>query len=68
LECIIIDPGCSSPSEEEELTVYIKSKDLTPVAQIITHYHIDHVLGVKFIKKLTGLELQHILMGRFSGI
>lgn len=55
-ECIIIDPGCSNPSEEEELSDYIKSKSLIPKAQIITHYHIDHILGIKFVKDMYGIE------------
>ncbi len=54
-QCIIIDPGCSNPAEEEELFSFIKSKNLKPVAQIITHYHIDHILGIKFIKETYGI-------------
>lgn len=54
-ECILIDPACSKPSEEEELSKFIHSKNLTPVAQIATHYHIDHVLGMKFVKSKYGL-------------
>lgn len=54
-ECIIIDPGCSKPAEEEELVAYINKKALTPKAQVITHYHIDHVLGIKFVKDTYGI-------------
>ncbi len=53
-ECIIVDPGCSNHSEEEELSNYIKSKSLIPKAQIITHYHIDHILGIKYVKDTYG--------------
>lgn len=53
-ECIIIDPGCSNQSEEAELTNYINSKSLIPKAQIITHYHIDHILGIKYVRDTYG--------------
>lgn len=54
-ECVIIDPACSNPKEEKELEDYISEKGLTPVAQIITHYHIDHVLGIRFVKDKYGI-------------
>lgn len=55
-ECIIIDPGCSKPSEEEELERYITKNNLKPIAQIITHYHIDHILGINFVFNKYGIE------------
>ena len=48
-ECIIIDPGCYEPHEQEELTQFITSKNLNPVILALTHSHIDHVLGNQFI-------------------
>ena len=30
-ECVIIDPGCNTKEEEEELSNFIESKDLKPV-------------------------------------
>lgn len=44
-QCVIIDPGCHLPDEEEELTSYIKGAGLTPVMLLNTHCHIDHILG-----------------------
>jgi glyoxylase-like metal-dependent hydrolase (beta-lactamase superfamily II) len=55
-QCIIIDPACSKPAEEQELVNYIEKNNLTPVAQVITHYHIDHVLGISFIFNKYGIE------------
>ncbi len=49
-ECIIIDPGCSNPFEEEELKDFIEGKGLKPTKLVLTHAHIDHVLGCKFVK------------------
>lgn len=48
-ECIIIDPGCYTKEEEEEIEDSIRQKKLTPKYLINTHCHIDHVLGNKFI-------------------
>ncbi len=55
-ECIIIDPGNCKPSEDIQITDYISSKELKPVAQIITHYHIDHIMGIGFVRATYGLE------------
>lgn len=54
-ECMIIDPGCAKPSEQAELSEYITKKALTPVLQVITHYHIDHITGIRFIKDTYGI-------------
>lgn len=47
--CIIIDPGCYSGNEEQELIRFIEQNELTPIALLNTHAHIDHVLGNNFI-------------------
>ena len=49
-DCIIIDPGNSSEQENQGLVEFIKSNDLTPQKIVNTHCHIDHVLGVEFVK------------------
>ena len=47
--CIIVDPGMSNPSEQEELDAFISSKGLNVQRLLNTHGHIDHVLGNKYI-------------------
>lgn len=47
--CVIIDPGCYEKHEEKALTDFIESNGLTPVALLLTHAHIDHVLGCNFV-------------------
>jgi hydroxyacylglutathione hydrolase len=47
--CIIIDPGCYTSMEEQELVSFIHDNSLKPVALCNTHAHIDHVLGNSFI-------------------
>jgi glyoxylase-like metal-dependent hydrolase (beta-lactamase superfamily II) len=51
LESIVIDPGCSSSSEEEELIKFVEENSLKIKYLINTHCHIDHVLGNSLIKK-----------------
>ena len=50
-ECIIIDPGCYSPDEEQELANFIENNQLNPVMLVSTHSHIDHVLGNYYVCK-----------------
>jgi len=48
-DCAIIDCGCYSDSEEEELASFIAVNKLNPVLLLNTHCHLDHVFGNKFI-------------------
>lgn len=50
-ECLIIDPGCASEYERNELKDYINKNELKPVKLINTHCHIDHIIGNSFISK-----------------
>ena len=58
-ECVIIDPGCYSNEEQQELTNFIAENNLTPVKLLNTHCHIDHILGNNFVssKFNVGLEM-----------
>jgi glyoxylase-like metal-dependent hydrolase (beta-lactamase superfamily II) len=57
-ECVIIDPGCFSKEEHSALTRFIEENGLKPVHLLNTHYHIDHVLGNKFIKNHYNLPVE----------
>jgi hydroxyacylglutathione hydrolase len=48
-ECLIIDPGCYSPDEQNKLCSYIDENQLKPVAVLNTHCHFDHIFGVEFL-------------------
>ena len=48
-ECVIIDPGCYTDVEKEEISSYISANDLKPVKLLLTHAHIDHVLGNNYL-------------------
>ena len=56
-ECVIIDPGCGSPAEENQLFGFIDSRRLKPLMAINTHGHIDHILGDPAVKKKYGIPV-----------
>ncbi|MEM6735917.1 MAG: MBL fold metallo-hydrolase [Bacteroidota bacterium] len=56
--CLIFDPGCYESFEINELTEYIETEELSVVAIINTHCHIDHVLGNEAIKNKYNVSLK----------
>ena len=44
LECVIIDPACFYPHEEEKLRLFIELLRLKPVKLLNTHGHFDHLM------------------------
>jgi glyoxylase-like metal-dependent hydrolase (beta-lactamase superfamily II) len=50
-EAIIIDPGCYLRNEQEALSSFITSNDLTPKLLLNTHCHLDHVFGNNFVSE-----------------
>ncbi len=68
-ECLIIDPGCYSSEEQQELTDFISYLQLKPKLVINTHCHVDHVIGNKFIMEQYGIQLAlHEKEVRFLGM
>ena len=57
-EGLVIDPGCYSDEEKEELYRFITSKSLTIKGLLNTHCHLDHVFGNKFVSETWGVDLQ----------
>jgi hydroxyacylglutathione hydrolase len=51
----IIDPGNSNASEDLQLKQFIEEKKLKLSRLLLTHGHIDHILGNKFIFDTFGL-------------
>ena len=46
-DCVIIDAGISP----EPMLEYLEENSLNPVAVILTHTHIDHIFGLKDLRK-----------------
>ncbi len=53
--CWIIDPGCSNRDEQSQLVQFIENNGLTPQKLLLTHAHIDHILGCSFVYDSYGL-------------
>jgi hydroxyacylglutathione hydrolase len=47
-DAVIIDPSCYEQHEENELKEFIASKNLSILAVLNTHCHVDHVFGNDF--------------------
>lgn len=52
----IIDPGCFSASEQSALKAYVHSEGLKPSRLLLTHAHIDHILGNEWVCSEYGLQ------------
>ena len=55
-EAILIDPGCSDADEERELAAFISDNAVTPTRLVLTHAHIDHILGNAWVYRTFGLK------------
>ncbi|MDR0544240.1 MAG: MBL fold metallo-hydrolase [Odoribacteraceae bacterium] len=55
-EAVVIDCGCSTKDERDELQRFLATSNLTPVALLNTHLHIDHILGNGFMLETFGLS------------
>jgi len=54
----IIDPGCYENHEKLELTRFLEKNELTPTTILLTHSHIDHVLGIAYLVNKYNLPLE----------
>ncbi len=55
-KCIIVDPACIEPGEQQALTHFMEKMGLSPVMLINTHGHVDHMVGNQFIFDVYGLS------------
>ncbi len=57
-ECVIIDAGCYSDSEKQVIKNFILENSLKPTKAINTHFHIDHLLGIDFLKSEYNISIE----------
>jgi hydroxyacylglutathione hydrolase len=57
----IIDPGNSNNHEDTVLSSFISENGLRPLRLLLTHGHIDHIMGNRFVFETYGLlpEVHH---------
>lgn len=48
-ECVILDPGNNTSSEDKKLSDFITENGLIVTRLILTHAHIDHINGNKYV-------------------
>ena len=56
-ECVIVDPGCYTASEEKALFDFIDVNQLKPLMVINTHGHVDHIVGNNAVKRRYDLKV-----------
>ena len=56
-ECILIDPGCTTASEEAQLLDFLRTNQLAVKYLINTHVHLDHIFGNYLIKRIYQVPL-----------
>lgn len=56
-ECVIVDPGCYTASEEKVLFDFIESHQLKPLMVVNTHGHVDHIVGNNAVKRRYGIKV-----------
>jgi len=54
-ECVIIDPGCYGKAEEKILDDYIAGAKLKVTKLLLTHCHIDHIVGIAHVEDTYGI-------------
>jgi hydroxyacylglutathione hydrolase len=54
---IIIDPACYDKHEEKIISEYIESNSIKIQSVILTHAHIDHILGASYIQNKYNAEV-----------
>ena len=54
-DAVFVDMGCYDQQERERLLRFCQDNSLRPVAHLLTHAHLDHIFGAKFVYDQWGL-------------
>ena len=54
-EATVVDPGMASRQERDAFQALCAQLDVTPVQVVLTHGHLDHVMGCQWMKDTYGL-------------
>lgn len=53
-EAVVVDPGCQTRREKQELESYLRQENLLVRYSLNTHLHVDHIYGNEMLKDLFG--------------
>jgi len=56
-QCVIIDPGNYYDNENIEIKNFIDSKNFIVNCILLTHCHIDHILGIKYLQEIFNVDV-----------
>ena len=56
-QCVIIDPGNYYDNENIEIKNFIDSKNFIVNCILLTHCHIDHILGIKYLQDTFNVDV-----------
>jgi glyoxylase-like metal-dependent hydrolase (beta-lactamase superfamily II) len=57
-ECLIVDPAFYSPEEQQHLLALLRENALQLTGMLNTHCHVDHILGVQYIREQFNLPFR----------
>ena len=58
MDCLVVDPSFYGPAEQKRFENILHEKELDLKGQINTHCHVDHLLGVSYVKNVYGLPFR----------
>lgn len=56
-DCVIVDPAFGNEAEKAQFDDFLKGTGLRPAAILLTHAHMDHILGVQALIDEYGLPV-----------
>ena len=64
-EALIVDPGMINEKDQKEIKAFLDANNLNLKHLINTHMHIDHALGISYVKENYNLKLECNLEDQF---
>lgn len=56
-DAVVVDPGMMRDAEREMVTKFIKGQELNVKHILLTHLHIDHITGARWLADQTGADV-----------
>ena len=56
-DAVVVDPGMMRDAEREMVTKFIKGQELNVKHILLTHLHIDHITGARWLAEQTGADV-----------